>query len=77
MTELLALELHRVGIFVAFATLAGVCLVIQWICWIAGAGRFRARHADPGNGATAGKRDPGQMSGAETPADTSTGEAAT
>jgi hypothetical protein len=41
MTELLtALELHRAGIFVAFATLAGLCLVIQWTCWIAGIGRF-------------------------------------
>ena len=46
MTELLAaLELHRVGIFVAFAMLAGACVVIQWIFWIAGWGRFNPERA--------------------------------
>jgi hypothetical protein len=46
MTELLAaLELHRVGIFVAFAMPAGTCVVIQWIFWIGGWGRFNPERA--------------------------------
>jgi hypothetical protein len=57
MIELLAtLELHRAGIFVAFAMLAGACLLVQWTFWILGRGRFDPRRADLGNGAGARNR---------------------